>query len=60
MSRAVTNTLVFGEVVGVHVDEKVMVDGRIDYFKVRPVGRLGYLDYVEVDNSFAMERPDWP
>ena len=54
------NTLVFGEVVGVHVDEKVLVDGRIDYFKVRPVGRLGYLDYVEVNNSFAMERPDWP
>ena len=54
------NTVVFGEVVGVHIDEKLLVDGRIDYFKVRPVGRLGYLDYVEVNNSFAMERPDWP
>ena len=54
------NTLVFGEVVGVHIDESLLVDGRIDYFKVRPVGRLGYLDYVEVNNSFAMERPDWP
>ena len=54
------NTLVFGEVVGVHIDDKFLVDGQIDYFKVRPVGRLGYLDYVEVNNSFAMERPDWP
>ena len=54
------NTLVFGEVVGVHIDESLLVDGRIDYFKVRPVGRLGYLDYVEVNNSFAMDRPDWP
>ena len=54
------NTLVFGEVVGVHIDESLLVDGRIDYFKVRPVGRLGYLDYVEVNNSFAMARPDWP
>ena len=43
-----------------HVDEKVLVDGQIDYLKVRPVGRLGYMDYVEVDNSFAMDRPDWP
>ena len=43
-----------------HRREAFLVDGRIDYFKVRPVGRLGYLDYVEVDNSFAMERPDWP
>ena len=55
-----TNTLVFGEVVGVHIDERVLVDGQIDYLKVRPIGRLGYLDYVEVDNFFAMERPDWP
>lgn len=55
-----TNTLVFGEVVGVHVDEKVLVAGQIDYLKVRPIGRLGYMDYVEVDNSFAMDRPDWP
>ena len=54
------NTVVFGEVVGVHIDEKLLVDGRIDYFKVRPVGRLGYLDFVEVDNSFAIARPDWP
>ena len=54
------NTLVFGEVVGVHIDESLLVDGQIDYFKVRPVGRLGYLDYVEVNNSFAMDRPDWP
>ena len=54
------NTLVFGEVVGVHIDDKFLVDGQIDYFKVRPVGRLGYLDYVEVNNSFAMDRPDWP
>ena len=53
------NMVVFGEVVGVHIDEKLLVDGRIDYFKVRPVGRLGYLDYVEVNKSFAMERPDW-
>ena len=53
------NTIVFGEVVGVHVDERVMVDGRIDFFKLRPIGRLGYLDFVEVDSVFSMERPTW-
>ena len=53
------NTIVFGEVVGVHVDERVMVDGRIDFFKLRPIGRLGYLDFVEVDSVFSMERPQW-
>ena len=53
------NTVVFGEVVGVHVDERVVTDGRIDFLKLRPVGRLGYLDFVEVDNAFTMERPEW-
>lgn len=53
------NTVVFGQVVGVHVDERVLVDGRIDFLKLRPVGRLGYLDFVEVDSVFTMERPTW-
>ena len=53
------NTVVFGEVVGVHIDERVLVSGRIDFLKLRPVGRLGYLDFVEVDSVFTMERPTW-
>ena len=47
------------EVLGVHVDDRVVTDGRIDFLKLRPVGRLGYLDFVEVDNAFTMERPEW-
>ena len=31
----------------------------IDFLKLRPVGRLGYLDFVEVDSVFTMERPTW-
>ncbi len=53
------NTVVFGEVVGVHIDDHVLVDGRIDFLKLRPVGRLGYQDFVEVDRVFSMERPTW-
>ena len=53
------NTVVFGQVVGVHIDERVLVDGRIDFLKLRPVGRLGYQDFVEVDSVFTMERPTW-
>lgn len=54
------NTVVFGEVVGVHIDDSVLVDGRVDFLKLRPVGRLGYLDFVEVDSFFTMARPEWP
>ncbi|MCC7272883.1 MAG: flavin reductase family protein [Alphaproteobacteria bacterium] len=54
------NTAVFGEVVGIHIDDAVIVDGLVDYHKVQPIGRLGYMDYVLVDNVFAMQRPGWP
>ena len=53
------NTVVFGEVIGVHIDERVLTDGRIDFLKLRPVGRLGYRDFVEVESRFSMERPKW-
>ena len=53
------NTVVFGEVIGVHIDERVLTDGRIDFLKLRPVGRLGYLDFVEVGSHFSMPRPTW-
>ena len=54
-----SNTVVFGEVIGVHIDDQVLVNGKIDFLKVRPIGRLGYLDFVEVNNIFSIARPDW-
>lgn len=49
--------LVLGEVVGIHLDEIVLVDGLIDIARLRPLARLGYMDYSIVEDSFAMERP---
>lgn len=52
------NYMVIGEVVAMHIDESVIVDGRIDMMKMKPVSRLGYMDYSVLDNVFAMNRPD--
>jgi flavin reductase (DIM6/NTAB) family NADH-FMN oxidoreductase RutF len=52
------NTIVLGKVLGVHIDEAVIVNGRIDIAKVRPIARLGYRDYAVVDRFFSMESPD--
>lgn len=49
--------LVLGEVVGIHLDETVLVDGLVDIARLRPLARLGYMDYSIVEDSFAMERP---
>jgi len=54
------NTVMFGEVVGIHIDDSVLTDGLVDYHKAQPIGRLGYMDYVRVTEVFAMQRPGWP
>ena len=50
------NSLVVGEVVNVHIDDAVIVDGMIDMTRIRPLARLGYMDYSVVDNIFTMLR----
>ncbi len=54
------NRLVIGEVVGIHIAERVLTDGFVDIAKLQPVARLGYLDYAPVTEAFSMDRPDWP
>lgn len=51
--------LVFGEVVGVHVDESIMTDGLVDVVKAGIVSRLGYMDYAKVTETFSARRPRW-
>lgn len=50
---------VFGEVVGVHIDERVMTDGLFDIVKAGTIARLGYMDYAAVTETFSMRRPKW-
>jgi flavin reductase (DIM6/NTAB) family NADH-FMN oxidoreductase RutF len=53
-----TNIVTFGEVIGIHVDERHIVDGRFDTAGVRPIARCGYRgDYATVTELFEMVRP---
>ena len=49
--------MVIGEVVGVHIADEALKDGLVDTAALRPVARLGYLDYSVVDEVFVMPRP---
>ncbi|MBT5299416.1 MAG: flavin reductase family protein [Rhodospirillaceae bacterium] len=51
------NSLVIGEVIGIHIDERIIEDGLIDMAAYRPIARLGYFDYTVVDEVFTMPRP---
>lgn len=52
------NTLVVGEVTGIHLRDDCVVDGRFDVTRFHPVGRLGYRDYVVVRDLIELQRPD--
>ncbi len=57
-SDTLTNTMIMGRVQVVHIADEVIVDGMIDFARMRALGRLGYNDYTVVDNVFTMVRPD--
>ncbi len=52
-----TTTLILGEVVGIHIDDAVITEGRVDTARMRPLARLGYMDYAVTDTVFEMLRP---
>ena len=54
------NAVVFGQVIGLHIDESVLTDGLVDMAKLKPIARLGYMDYCLVEEVFAIQRPSWP
>ena len=63
MSQIVTleggqDFLVIGTVTGVHIRDEFLSEGRFDLTRVRPMARLGYKDYAEIDRLVSLERPD--
>ncbi|MFZ0487461.1 MAG: flavin reductase family protein [Arenicellales bacterium] len=54
------NLVVFGQVVGIHISDEVIVEGRVDITRLQPISRLGYNEYGRVTEVFTMDRPGWP
>jgi flavin reductase (DIM6/NTAB) family NADH-FMN oxidoreductase RutF len=52
------SVMVFGQVVGIHISEAIIRDGRIDMGLARPIARMGYMDYADGGTDvFQIERP---
>lgn len=49
--------MVVGQVVGIHIAERVVRNGRFDLALADPIMRLGYMDYAGIDALFELERP---
>lgn len=53
--RPTTVTLVLGEVIGIHIRDDALVDGR--FRSAGLLARLGYSEYCSVTDVFSMQRP---
>ena len=51
------NTMIIGEVTGVHMDDACLKDGMFDVTSFNPLSRLGYKDYSTVRDLFSLTRP---
>ncbi|MGB7242821.1 MAG: flavin reductase family protein [Sulfitobacter sp.] len=56
--KGASNFLVLGEVVGVHMRDNAIVNGRFDVTTFQPLARLGYRDYTKIAEVFELIRPD--
>ena len=56
-ARGEDNYVVFGIVVGVHIRDDCLVEGKLDPARFGLVGRLGYRDYVIVRDYVELPRP---
>jgi flavin reductase (DIM6/NTAB) family NADH-FMN oxidoreductase RutF len=50
---------VFGQVVGIHIDDRFIKDGLLDTAAMRPIARAGYHDYFvsTPETKFSIRRP---
>ncbi len=57
--EATQRYVVFGQVVGIHIDERFITDGRLDTAAMQPIARAGYQDYFvsTPETKFSIRRP---
>lgn len=51
------NTIVFGNVVGIHIADWALKDGMLNIPDVKPLARMGYMDFTAVSEVFSMASP---
>jgi flavin reductase (DIM6/NTAB) family NADH-FMN oxidoreductase RutF len=49
--------LVIGRVLGIHIDDRFIENGRVNIAAMQPIARLGYAEYATIDKTWKMPRP---
>ena len=56
--NADASIMVVGTITGIHIDDTVIKDGKVDVTAFQPLARLGYMDYAQITHVFSMKRPN--
>jgi flavin reductase (DIM6/NTAB) family NADH-FMN oxidoreductase RutF len=51
------SVMVLGRVVGIHIRDDVIAEGRVVPARLDPIARLGYSQYARLGEVFSMKRP---
>ena len=54
----ISNWLVVGRVIGIHIDDQFIENGRVNSNAMQMISRLGYAEYATIDDVWRMRRPD--
>jgi flavin reductase (DIM6/NTAB) family NADH-FMN oxidoreductase RutF len=55
--RPIDCHVVFGQVIGVHIDDQFIKNGLLDTAAMKPIARCGYHNYAVVESEFRLVRP---
>lgn len=55
--RPIDCHVVFGQVIGVHIDDQFIRNGLLDTAAMKPIARCGYHNYAVVESEFRLVRP---
>jgi len=53
----VSNSLVIGEIVALHIEDRVLHEGQLGMDSLDVIGRMGGAQYTRTTNRFEMQRP---
>ena len=53
------NAICLGRVVGVHIRDEFLTDGKVDIARIKPLARLGYQNYTVAEKVLTLSRPKY-
>ncbi len=49
--------IAIGRVIGIHIDDRFIENGRVNTAAMKPIARMGYSEYATVETAWRMRRP---